>query len=71
MDKHLSRCHDLVCDTAEKFMSSRNTISLANGMPNAETFPIEEIAVTYKSGAKIKLVGEELCSSLQYGPSQG
>ncbi|XP_076665702.1 kynurenine/alpha-aminoadipate aminotransferase, mitochondrial [Andrena cerasifolii] len=56
---------------AEKFMRSRNTISLANGMPNAETFPIEQISVTYKSGTKIKLLGEELSSSLQYGPSQG
>lgn len=52
-------------------MERPNSISLANGMPNAKTFPFEEISVVYKNGPKVKLVGEELSWSLQYGPSQG
>lgn len=56
---------------AKKFAEHKNAISLANGMPNATTFPFEEISVTYKGGTKIKLTGEELSSSLQYAPSQG
>lgn len=56
---------------AIKFLESKNAISLANGMPNAKIFPFKEISVTYKNGTKVKLVGEELSWSLQYGPSQG
>ncbi|XP_076165337.1 kynurenine/alpha-aminoadipate aminotransferase, mitochondrial [Ptiloglossa arizonensis] len=56
---------------AKEFMERPNSISLANGMPNAKTFPFEEISVVYKNGPKVKLVGEELSWSLQYGPSQG
>lgn len=54
-----------------KFLESKNAISLANGMPNAKMFPFKEISVIYKDGTKVKLIGEELSWSLQYGPSQG
>ncbi|XP_076637340.1 kynurenine/alpha-aminoadipate aminotransferase, mitochondrial [Colletes latitarsis] len=56
---------------AKDFMERPNSISLANGMPNTTTFPFEKISVTYKNGKEVKLVGEELSWSLQYGPSQG
>lgn len=56
---------------AKKFLETENGISLSNGMPNTATFPFEEIAVTYKDGTKVRLVGDDLAWSLQYGPSQG
>ncbi|XP_031831649.1 kynurenine/alpha-aminoadipate aminotransferase, mitochondrial-like [Nomia melanderi] len=56
---------------AKKFAETPNGISLGNGMPNTKTFPFEEISVKIKDGDEIKLVGEELRWSLQYGPSQG
>ena len=59
-------------NSGKKFIAEhKNAVNLANGMPNAMTFPFEEISVTYKGGTKIKLTGEELSWSLQYGPSQG
>ncbi|XP_029042797.1 kynurenine/alpha-aminoadipate aminotransferase, mitochondrial-like [Osmia bicornis bicornis] len=65
------RKHSILRKWAKIFVETEGAISLANGMPNAEMFPFEEIAVTYKNGTKIKLVGDELSWSLQYGPSQG
>ncbi|XP_076234228.1 kynurenine/alpha-aminoadipate aminotransferase, mitochondrial [Calliopsis andreniformis] len=56
---------------ATKFMQTENAISLANGMPNAAMYPFEEISITYKKGTKVKLSGQDLSWSLQYGPSQG
>ncbi|KZC06543.1 Kynurenine/alpha-aminoadipate aminotransferase, mitochondrial [Dufourea novaeangliae] len=56
---------------AKIFMETPNAISLANGMPNDKTFPFEEISIKYKGGHNIKLSGEDLRWSLQYGPSQG
>ncbi|XP_033324065.2 kynurenine/alpha-aminoadipate aminotransferase, mitochondrial [Megalopta genalis] len=56
---------------AQKFIATPNGITLANGMPNTETFPFEEISVKYKDGSRVMLVGEELGWALQYGPSQG
>mgnify|MGYP004594336393 CR=1 FL=1 len=61
----------LCINSAKKFAEHKNAISLANGMPNAMTFPFEEISVTYKGETNIKLTGQELFSSLQYAPSQG
>ena len=60
-----------IYNIAIKFLESKNAISLANGMPNAKMFPFKEISVIYKDGTKVKLIGEELSWSLQYGPSQG
>ncbi|XP_043254692.1 kynurenine/alpha-aminoadipate aminotransferase, mitochondrial-like [Colletes gigas] len=57
--------------TTNDFLERPNSINLANGMPNITTFPFEEISVTYKNGEKVKLVGDELSCSLQYGSSQG
>ena len=56
---------------AKKFAEHKDALTLANGMPNAMTFPFEEISVMYRDGTKIKLIGEELSWSLQYAPSQG
>ncbi|OAD58162.1 Kynurenine/alpha-aminoadipate aminotransferase, mitochondrial [Eufriesea mexicana] len=52
-------------------MECENGINLANGMPNAKMFPFEEISVMYTSGINVKLTGNDLTWSLQYGPSQG
>ncbi|XP_054011217.1 kynurenine/alpha-aminoadipate aminotransferase, mitochondrial-like [Hylaeus anthracinus] len=54
-----------------KASSKASSINFAIGMPNADTFPMEEITVTYNDGTKVKLVGQELSQSLQYGPCQG
>ncbi|CAK9813955.1 Kynurenine/alpha-aminoadipate aminotransferase, mitochondrial [Anthophora quadrimaculata] len=65
------RKSSIIREWTKKFMLSQNAINLANGMPNTKTFPFEEISVTFKSGTKVKLTGDELTWSLQYGPSQG
>ncbi|XP_031831655.1 kynurenine/alpha-aminoadipate aminotransferase, mitochondrial-like isoform X2 [Nomia melanderi] len=62
---------NIVCNIAKKFAETPNAVNLANGMPNATTFPFEDISVKFKDGNEIKLVGEELIASLQYCPSQG
>lgn len=61
----------MIREWAKKFIKTENAISLASGMPNTETFPFEEITITYKNGLKTRLFGDELAWSLQYGPSQG
>ncbi|XP_033220045.1 kynurenine/alpha-aminoadipate aminotransferase, mitochondrial-like [Belonocnema kinseyi] len=53
------------------FSTPHSVISLAEGMPNEETFPFAEITVKLKDGAEFTLEGEELGAALQYLPSQG
>ncbi|XP_011299937.1 kynurenine/alpha-aminoadipate aminotransferase, mitochondrial [Fopius arisanus] len=48
-----------------------SVISLAEGMPNEETFPITEISLKLPDGTRLFLDGEELAAALQYIPSQG
>lgn len=40
-------------------------------MPNACTFPFEEIDVKYKDGTLVQLRGLDLDAALQYGASSG
>lgn len=53
------------------YLSHPNGISLASGMPNTTTFPVEDISLTYKHNNLIKFNKPELSAALQYGPSQG
>ncbi|XP_046746072.1 kynurenine/alpha-aminoadipate aminotransferase, mitochondrial-like [Diprion similis] len=46
-------------------------ISLAEGMPNEETFPFTEISLKLIDGSSFTLEGQELGAALQYIPSQG
>lgn len=46
-------------------------ISLAEGMPNEETFPFQEITLKLIDGSSFTLEGDELGAALQYIPSQG
>ena len=53
------------------YSTPHSVISLAEGMPNEETFPFTEITVKLNDGAEFTLEGEELGTALQYLPSQG
>ncbi|KAF7992079.1 hypothetical protein HCN44_001404 [Aphidius gifuensis] len=57
--------------TKISYSMPHNVISLAEGMPNEETFPITEITVKLTGGASFVLEGDELGAALQYIPSQG
>lgn len=52
-------------------MSQPNCITLAGGMPNATTFPITNISMTYKYNIPINLNKNEVSTALQYGAAQG
>lgn len=45
-------------------------ISLAGGMPNPNTFPIQSMTMTLKDGSKIEL-NEDISKALQYSPTAG
>lgn len=53
------------------YSAPHSVISLAEGMPNEETFPFTEISVKLNDGSDFVLEGEELAAALQYIPSQG
>ncbi|XP_012262052.1 kynurenine/alpha-aminoadipate aminotransferase, mitochondrial-like [Athalia rosae] len=53
------------------YSAAGKLISLAEGMPNEETFPITEINLKLLDGLNITLKGDELGAALQYIPSQG
>ena len=53
------------------YAAPNSVISLAEGMPNEETFPFTEITVKLNDGVEFTLEGEELGAALQYLPSQG
>lgn len=52
-------------------MSQPNSITFAAGMPNATTYPVNDISVTYKYNIPVKLSRQEVSLALQYGPTQG
>ncbi|XP_017888978.1 kynurenine/alpha-aminoadipate aminotransferase, mitochondrial-like [Ceratina calcarata] len=53
------------------YSSPKSVISLAEGMPNEETFPFTEISIKLKDGSSFTLEDRELGAALQYIPSQG
>lgn len=54
-----------------QYNAPKDSISLAEGMPNEVTFPFEKINVTLKDGSSFCLKGAQLNTALQYLPSQG
>lgn len=57
--------------TKKQYNAPKESISLAEGMPNEVTFPFEQINVVLKDGSQFTLQGPELHSALQYIPTQG
>lgn len=57
--------------SAEMRFANAESISLAAGMPNPETFPVTAISITYKEDITKKFSLPDINTSLQYGPSQG
>ncbi|XP_011879387.1 PREDICTED: kynurenine/alpha-aminoadipate aminotransferase, mitochondrial-like [Vollenhovia emeryi] len=53
------------------YSAKKDTISLAEGMPNEKTFPFTEISVKLCDGTSFTLEGSELGAALQYIPTQG
>lgn len=53
------------------YSAPKSTISLAEGMPNEETFPFTEISVKLCDGSSFTLNDDELGAALQYVPTQG
>ncbi|XP_070164913.1 kynurenine/alpha-aminoadipate aminotransferase, mitochondrial isoform X1 [Polyergus mexicanus] len=53
------------------YAAPKSTISLAEGMPNEETFPFTEISVKLYDGSSFILDESELGAALQYIPTQG
>lgn len=53
------------------YSAPKSTISLAEGMPNEETFPFTEISVKLYDGLSFTLDESELGAALQYIPTQG
>lgn len=46
-------------------------VNLGLGFPNAETFPLENIKLSFKNGTLITLEGDTLNLAMQYGVSAG
>ncbi|CAK9800200.1 Kynurenine/alpha-aminoadipate aminotransferase, mitochondrial [Anthophora plagiata] len=53
------------------YSAPKNVISLAEGMPNEETFPFTGISVKLNDGSSFTLDERELGAALQYIPTQG
>jgi DNA-binding transcriptional MocR family regulator len=53
------------------YSAPKSTVSLAEGMPNEETFPFTEISVKLYDGTSFTLDESELAAALQYIPTQG
>ncbi|XP_032682526.1 kynurenine/alpha-aminoadipate aminotransferase, mitochondrial-like isoform X2 [Odontomachus brunneus] len=53
------------------YSSPKNTVSLAEGMPNEKTFPFTEISIKLYDGTSFTLNEKELATALQYLPTQG
>ncbi|VEN51376.1 unnamed protein product [Callosobruchus maculatus] len=57
--------------TKRQYNAPKESISLAEGMPNEMTFPFQEINIVLKDGSQFSLQGAVLNSALQYIPTQG
>lgn len=53
------------------YSAPKNVVSLAEGMPNEETFPFTEISIKLNDGSSFTLDERELGAALQYIPTQG
>lgn len=53
------------------YSAPKSVISLAEGMPNEDTFPFTEISVKLYDGSSFILNESELGAALQYIPTQG
>ncbi|XP_011690957.1 PREDICTED: kynurenine/alpha-aminoadipate aminotransferase, mitochondrial-like [Wasmannia auropunctata] len=53
------------------YSAPKNTVSLAEGMPNEETFPFTEISFKLYDDSSFTLDGDELGAAFQYIPTQG
>lgn len=53
------------------YSAPKSVVSLAEGMPNEETFPFTEIAIKLNDGSSFTLNERELGAALQYIPTQG
>ncbi|XP_066144034.1 kynurenine/alpha-aminoadipate aminotransferase, mitochondrial [Euwallacea fornicatus] len=57
--------------TKRQYGASKESISLAEGMPNEVTFPFQAINIVMKDGTSLSIQGQQLNAALQYIPSQG
>lgn len=57
--------------TKMAYSAPKNVVSLAEGMPNEETFPFTEISIKLNDGSSFTLDERELGAALQYIPTQG
>lgn len=57
--------------TKRQYGAPKESISLAEGMPNEVTFPFQAINIVMKDGSALNIQGAQLHSALQYIPSQG
>ncbi|KAI9141627.1 kynurenine/alpha-aminoadipate aminotransferase [Paraphysoderma sedebokerense] len=55
----------------QPLMKIPGMISLAGGLPNPDTFPVEGVTIKLKSGKTVELTKEEVGEMLQYGPTSG
>ncbi|XP_077280838.1 kynurenine/alpha-aminoadipate aminotransferase, mitochondrial isoform X1 [Temnothorax americanus] len=62
---------NLIRQSTELYLSRPNSINLAAGMPNAATYPVNSISMTYKYNIPVNLSKHEVSTALQYGSSQG
>lgn len=51
--------------------SPPSLISMAGGMPNAETFPFDDATFTLKDGSKVQIDKSLMKTALQYSPTPG
>lgn len=58
-------------ELAELYMLQPNCITLAAGMPNAATYPINNISMTYKYDISVNFSEREVSTALQYGAARG
>lgn len=57
--------------TKRAYSAGKDVVSLAEGMPNENSFPFTEIAIKLNDGSSFTLDEKELASALQYIPTQG
>ncbi|KAH1006714.1 hypothetical protein HUJ05_007422 [Dendroctonus ponderosae] len=77
VEDNLKQKIEAVIDVVASFPAKRQygapkeSISLAEGMPNEVTFPFQAINILMKDGSTLSLQGQQLNSALQYIPTQG